>query len=56
MGMRARGWFVVGVGAVLILLSLALSHRWEEFTLAILGGAVMVVGLALAIFARPSHP
>ena len=55
MSNRARGVVVVAVSAVLLVLSLALSHPWEQITDAVLGGAVMVVGLAIAIFAAPSH-
>lgn len=55
MSMRARGGIVVGVGAVLLVLSLALSQPWEEITEASLGASVMIVGLAIVIFARPSH-
>ena len=54
MSRRSQGWVVVAFGFALVVLSFTFDDLWEQITEATLGGAVMVVGLALVLFGGSS--
>ncbi|HET7745327.1 MAG TPA: hypothetical protein VFK76_11370 [Gaiellaceae bacterium] len=60
--MRRLGVIVTAIGLALLILSVGANHLgvgntnsfgWKQWTASITGGAVIVVGLAIMIFARP---
>ena len=54
MSRRSQGWVVVAFGVVLLVLAAFFDDLWEQVTEAVLGGAVIVVGLALVLFGGSS--
>ena len=54
MSRRSQGWVVVAFGVVLLVLAASFDDLWEQVTEAVLGGAVIVVGLALVLFGGSS--
>jgi hypothetical protein len=54
MSRRSQGWVVVAFGVTLMVLAAFFDDLWEQVTEAVLGGTVIVVGLALVFFGGSS--
>ena len=55
MSRKSQGWAVFAFGAALLLLATFFDDAWEQITEGVLGGAVMIVGLAMVFFGGPSR-
>ena len=56
MSRRSQGWVVIAFGFVLLVLAATFDDLWEQITEGVLGGAVIVVGLAMVLFGGSSKP